>query len=96
MERVRDYQTLADIEIDEVRPDARGFTLTGQGADRAEYRVGVRFGMPLDARTRAVLGELLSQAEVTVARRASALRTRRGRRDRAPLAEREGVPHRGE
>jgi hypothetical protein len=83
MERSSDYQPLADIEIDEVRPEPRGFLLTGQGADHAEYRVGIRFGMPLDARTRAVLGELLSQAEVTVARRTSALALRRLRRDPA-------------
>lgn len=79
----RDFQPLADIEIDAVRPEARGFTLTGQGADREEYRVGVQFDMPLDARTRAVLGELLSQAEVTVARRAPSLKGRRLRRDHA-------------
>jgi len=78
-----EYQPLADIEIDAVRPEATGFTLTGQGADREEYRVGVRFGMPLDSRTRAVLGELLSQAEVTVARRASIRAGRRLRRDHA-------------
>jgi hypothetical protein len=96
MERARDYQPLADIAIDEVRPDARGFTLTGQGADRAEYRLGLRFDMPLDTQTRAVLGELLSQAEVTVARRAAALRARRERRGREPQAEREGASHRGD
>ncbi len=78
-----EYQPLADIEIDAVQPEARGFTLTGQGADREEYRVGVRFDMPLDTRTRAVLGELLSQAEVTVARRASIRARRRLRRDHA-------------
>lgn len=83
MERSSDFQPVADIEIDEVRPEPQGFSLTGQGADRAEYRLGVRFGMPLDTRTRAVLGELLSQAEVTVARRAPALSLRRSRRDPA-------------
>jgi hypothetical protein len=83
MERSSDYQPVADIEIDEVRPEPQGFSLTGQGADQAEYRLGLRFGMPLDARTRAVLGELLSQAEVTVARRAPALALRRLRRDPA-------------
>jgi len=79
----QDYQPLADIEIDAVRPEARGFTLTGQGVDREEYQVGVRFDMPLDARTRAVLGELLSQAEVTVARRVPIRAGRRLRRDHA-------------
>lgn len=83
MDRGRDFQPLADIAIDEVRPEGRGFTLTGQGADRAEYRLGMQFDMPLDARTRAVLGELLSQAEVTVARRVAQLTPRRARRDAA-------------
>ena len=82
MERSSDYQPLADIEIEEVRPDARGFALTGRGADGAEYQLGIHFGMPLDARTRAVLGELLSQAEVLVTRRASGLAARPARRDR--------------
>ena len=30
------FQSLAEIEIDAVTPSRRGFTLTGQGADRAE------------------------------------------------------------
>ena len=79
-----EFKPLAEVEIDAVRPDARGFTLTGQGRDRAEYRVAVQFDMPLDARTRAVLGELLSHSEVTVERRAEGLaELRRLRRDRA-------------
>lgn len=80
----QEYQPLAEIAIDAVRPEAGGFTLTGQGRDRAEYRVAVHFDMPLDARTRAVLGELLSQSEVTVTRRAGGFaELRRVRRDRA-------------
>lgn len=67
MDRPR-YQSLADIEVDVVRPEQQGFTLTGQGRDRAQYEVGLWFEMPLDSRTRAVLGELLSQARVSVAR----------------------------
>jgi hypothetical protein len=31
--------------------------------------LGVHFDMPLDARTRAVLGELLAQSELTISRR---------------------------
>jgi hypothetical protein len=78
------YQPLADIAIDEVRPEPGGFTLTGRGRDRGEYRVAVHFDMPLDARTRAVLGELLSQSEVQVARRPEGVpELRRLRRDRA-------------
>jgi len=63
------YQTLADIEVEVVRPEPRGFTLTGQGRDGAQYEVGLRLDMPLDSKTRAVLGELLSQAELSVSRR---------------------------
>jgi hypothetical protein len=68
-----------------VKPEPQGFTLTGQGPDRAEYRLDVHFGMPLDPRTRSVLGELLSQADLTIARRApeSAAGALRARRDRA-------------
>lgn len=64
-----EFQRLADIEVDVVQPERNGFTLTGQGADRAEYRLGVHFDMPLDARTRTVLGELLAQSELTISRR---------------------------
>jgi hypothetical protein len=69
MERPRDFEPVADIEIDEVRPGPGGFTLSGPGNDRADYQVALHFGMPLDSRTRAVLGELLSQAEVSIVRR---------------------------
>lgn len=67
-----EQQPLAEIAVEEVRPDPHGFTLSGQGRDRAQYELHLRFEMPLDPRTRAVLGELLSQAEVTVSRRAVA------------------------
>lgn len=63
------FQRLADIEVDLVKPERNGFTLMGQGGDRAEYRLEVHFDMPLDARTRAVLGELLAQSELTISRR---------------------------
>jgi len=67
------FQPLAEIEIDAVTPSNHGFTLTGQGAgpDRAEYRVDLHFELPLDSRTRTVLGELLSQADITISRRTS-------------------------
>ncbi|HEY7192730.1 MAG TPA: hypothetical protein VH439_03235 [Gemmatimonadales bacterium] len=61
-------QPLATIEIDSVTPSPRGFTLTGQGSDRSAYRLDVHFDLPLDPRTRTVLGELLSQSDVTVYR----------------------------
>lgn len=63
------FQPVANIEIDAVTPSARGFTLTGQGADRTVYRLDMHFELPLDPRTRTVLGELLSQSDLTISRR---------------------------
>jgi hypothetical protein len=70
------YHPVAAIEIDAVSPSDRGFTLTGQGTapDRALYRLELRFDLPLDPRTRTVLGELLSQSDLTVSRRDTAPR----------------------
>jgi hypothetical protein len=79
-----EFQRLAEIEVDLVKPERSGFTLTGQGADRAEYRLDVHFDMPLDARTRTVLGELLAQSELKIWRRPPSARTNPPlRRDRA-------------
>jgi uncharacterized protein (UPF0548 family) len=80
-----DFQPLAEIAVDQVKPEHQGFTLTGQGPDHAEYRLAVHFELPLDPRTRAVLGELLSHSELTISRRAFAapLAALRARRDRA-------------
>ncbi len=70
------FQPLAEIEIDAVAPLPHGFTLTGRGGggspDQVEYRLDVHFDVPLDARTRTVLGELLSQSELRISRRAFA------------------------
>jgi len=66
------YQMLAEIEVEAVRPDRQGFTLSGLGPDHAEYRLALHFEMPLDPRTRAVLGELFSQADLTISRRGPA------------------------
>ena len=65
------FAPIATIAIDAVSPSSRGFSLTGQGAgsDRAEYRLDMHFDLPLDPRTRTVLGELLSQSDLTVYRR---------------------------
>jgi hypothetical protein len=87
MDGAEEYQRLAEIEVDEVKADRQGFILNGRGHDQADYRLDVHFGMPLDPRTRAVLGELLSQADVRIARRApghvmGALRARRQRAGR--------------
>jgi hypothetical protein len=64
-----EYQPLAEIAVDEVKPERQGFTLTGQGVDRAEYQLDLRFEMPLDPRTRTVLGELLSHSDLIISRR---------------------------
>ena len=70
------YQPVAAIEIEAVTPTDRGFTLTGQGAppERGVYRLELRFELPLDPRTRTVLRELLSQSDLTIARRDQARR----------------------
>ena len=67
-----DFQSLAVVEVDAVKPDRQGFTLSGQGLDRAEYMLDLQFAMPLDPHTRTVLGELLSHSELTISRRTSA------------------------
>src|SRR2546430_3636384 len=66
----RAYEPLAEIEVDQVKPERQGFMLTGQGPDNAEYQLDLRFGMPLDPRTRTVLGELLSHSDLIISRRA--------------------------
>lgn len=78
------YVSVADLTIEAVRPGRTGFLLHGRGADRSEYLLEMHLGLPLDQRTRTVLGELLAQSEWRVLRRASApgglkrpLRTRR-------------------
>ena len=63
------YQRLAEIEVEAVRPQGHGFTLTGQGPDHAQYQLDLQFDMPLDPRTRTVLGELLSHSGFTISRR---------------------------
>ncbi len=80
------FQALAEIEIDAVTASNQGFMLTGQGAgmDRSEYRLDLHFELPLDNRTRTVLGELLSQSELTVSRRAAGMQPRPLRPQRAP------------
>jgi len=81
-----DYVQVTDIEIDAVLPTQRGFQLTGQGRDGTGYRVDLTFDMPLDLGSRRVMGELLTQSEVSVWRRRPTLstpaRARRGRPSR--------------
>jgi len=64
------YLSVADVEIDAVQPERTGFVLTGRGQDRADYRLEMVLEMPIDQRTRAVLGELLAQSEWRILRRA--------------------------
>ena len=82
------YEPLAQIEVDAARPEPQGFTLTGQGPDHAEYQLDLRFEMPLDPRTRTVLGELLSHSDLIISRRAPGegglAQALRQRRNRAP------------
>lgn len=82
-----EFQPLAEIAVEHVHTELRGFTLTGQGPDQAAYHVDVHFELPLDSRTRTVLGELLSHAELSISRRAGGaagpLAALRARRDRA-------------
>jgi hypothetical protein len=63
-----DFDLVADVPIEEVRATAKGFVLQGHGSDRTGYRVEMRLDWPVDARTRKVLSEILSQAEVRVMR----------------------------
>ena len=64
------YHKVAEIEVSDVRPDHFGFTLQGRGADRADYRLEWLLDVPVDPRTKAVLGGLLAQSEWRVWRRA--------------------------
>lgn len=63
-----DFDLLADVPIDEVRATPDGFVMQGRGADRAGYRLEMHIDWPVDPKTKAVLGEILSQTEVRVMR----------------------------
>ncbi len=63
------FTLVADIPIDAVRSTAAGFVLEGRGGDQGDYRLELHFDFTVDAKTRKVLGELMSQAEVRVSRR---------------------------
>ena len=64
------YVPVASVEVTAVVPQSAGFRLQGHGADGAEYLMEMHLDMPIDQRTRAVLGEILSQSEWVVYRRA--------------------------
>ncbi len=80
-----DYVPVADIEVDAVQPTRAGFLLTGRGRDRSDYRLEVQIEMPLDQRTRAVLGELLSQSDVRLWRRAPRTLRNAAQRPKKPV-----------
>ena len=63
------YVPVANLEVTAVVPQPAGFRLQGLGADSAAYLLEVHLDMPIDQRTRAVLGEILSQSEWVVYRR---------------------------
>lgn len=69
-----EYVPVADVEVASVTPEMAGFTLEGRGADRSDYRLGLELEVPLDQRTRSVLGEMLSQCRIRVWRRTTAPR----------------------
>lgn len=65
-----DFLPVSDIEVEAVRPERSGFVMQGRGADRSEYRIEMRLGLPVDQETQTVLGEILAQSEFRVLRRA--------------------------
>ena len=65
------FALVAEIPIEEVRTAAATVVLQGHGSDHQDYRLELHFDIPVDAKTRKVLGELMSQAEVRVSRRAA-------------------------
>ncbi len=64
------YVPVANVEVTAVMPQSSGFRLQGIGADGADYLMEMHLDMPIDQRTRAVLGEMLSQSDWVVYRRA--------------------------
>lgn len=66
-----DFLPVADVEVTAVEPLRSGFRLSGTGKDSADYRLEMHLDVPVDARTRTVLGELLAQTEWRLWRRAA-------------------------
>lgn len=82
----QDFLPVAEVEIDAVQPARGGFVLRGTGKDSAEYRLDVHFDLPVDHKTHAVLGEMLSQSEWRISRRASSvLRQHHSGRSQSPV-----------
>ena len=74
------YVPVANVEVTAVTPQSAGFRLQGVGADGADYLMEMHLDMPIDRRTRAVLGEILSQSEWALHRRAQVSLKERKRR----------------
>jgi hypothetical protein len=68
------FDLVVDVPIDEVRSTPDGFVMQGRGTDREGYRLEMHIDWPVDQRTRKVLSEILSQAEVRVMRWRSPVR----------------------
>jgi hypothetical protein len=79
-----EHVPVADVEVTSVTPDRAGFTLEGRGADKADYRLRLDLEVPVDQRTRSVVGELLSQSKWRLWRRASGSARQHSRAGRAP------------
>jgi hypothetical protein len=73
-----DFDLVADVPIEEVQPTPDGFVMQGRGSDRQGYRLEMHIDWPVDARTKKVLGEILSQTEVKVMRWRSPTKARSG------------------
>lgn len=79
------YVPVAHLQVDAVRPRPAGFVLRASGEDAAEYLVELHLDLPINDRTRTVLGEMLSQSEFRVWRRArEPLRGRRAQSAQTP------------
>lgn len=87
------YVPVAHLQIDAVRPRPSGFVLRASGEDAAEYLVELHLDLPINDRTRTVLGEMLSQSEFRVWRRTrEPLRGRRAQGASAPRKASGGEP----
>ncbi len=76
---------VADLQVDTVRLERSGFILQGRGADRAEYRIEMHLDIPVDKKTKSVVGEMLAQSELRVLRRAKNPILQAARRKRNPV-----------
>jgi len=64
------YLPVANVQVDSVMPRENGFVVQASGEDSAEYLIDLNLDMPIDRRTQTVVGEILSQSEWRIWRRA--------------------------